>query len=90
MIDDVSFVVRRGTLLGVVGPSGSGKSTLLKAITGIQPATQGRLLFNKEDLYREPGPHQGIGMVPQEDIVHRQLSVRRRCCSPPPSAARAG
>jgi ABC transport system ATP-binding/permease protein len=77
LIDDVSFVVRRGTMLGVVGPSGSGKSTLLKAITGIQPATQGRLLFDKEDLYAEPGPHRGIGMVPQEDIVHRQLTVKR-------------
>lgn len=77
LIDDVSFVVRRGTLLGVVGPSGSGKSTLLRAITGSQPATQGRLLFDKEDLYREPGPHRGIGMVPQEDIVHRQLTVKR-------------
>jgi len=77
LIDDVSFVVRQGTLLGVVGPSGSGKSTLLKAITGIRPVTQGRLLFDKEDLYRRPGPHRGIAMVPQDDIVHPQLTVKR-------------
>jgi ABC-type multidrug transport system ATPase subunit len=77
LIDDVSFVVRRGTLLGVVGPSGSGKSTLLKAITGVQPATQGRLLFEKSDLYERPGPTRGIGMVPQDDAIHRTLTVRR-------------
>jgi ABC transport system ATP-binding/permease protein len=77
LIDDVSFVVRRGTLLGVVGPSGSGKSTLLKAVTGVQPATQGRLVFDGENLYLRSGPRRGIGMVPQEDIMHKQLTVRR-------------
>ncbi len=77
VLDDVSFVVRPATLLGVVGPSGSGKSTLLRTITGTLEPTQGRLVFQKQDLYREGVSRRGIGMVPQEDILHKQLTVNQ-------------
>jgi ABC-type multidrug transport system ATPase subunit len=78
LLDDVSFALRHGTLLGIVGPSGCGKSTLLKAMTGIQPATQGKLLYDGRDLYRHYSElRTRIGMVPQDDVIHRQLTVRR-------------
>src|SRR5262249_55559422 len=66
LLDDVSFVVRRGTMLGVVGPSGSGKSTLLRAVAGIVPVAQGRLLFDKQILDARSNRRR-IGIVPQED-----------------------
>jgi len=78
LLDDVSFALRHGTLLGIVGPSGCGKSTLLKAMTGIRPATRGKLLYDGKDLYENYSElRYRIGMVPQDDVLHRQLTVRR-------------
>lgn len=78
LIDDVSFALRRGTLLGVIGPSGCGKSTLLKAMTGIRPADRGQLLYDGKDIHEHYSElRKRIGMVPQDDVLHRQLTVRR-------------
>jgi ABC-type multidrug transport system ATPase subunit len=78
LLDDVSFALRHGTLLGIIGPSGCGKSTLLKAMTGIRPATRGKLLYDGKDLYEHYSElRYRIGMVPQDDVLHRQLTVRR-------------
>jgi len=78
VLDDVSFALRQGTLLGVAGPSGSGKSTLLQAVTGIRPARYGRMLYDGRDLnahYAELRDR--IGMVPRDDVVHGRLTVGR-------------
>src|SRR5690606_5558598 len=49
-VDGVSFTVRRGETLGLVGESGCGKSTTGLAILGMQPATHGRVVFNGDDV----------------------------------------
>ncbi len=49
-VDGVSFQVRRGEILGIVGESGCGKSTLGKTLMGIQPATEGRVVFEGNDI----------------------------------------
>jgi ABC-type multidrug transport system ATPase subunit len=78
LLDDVSFALRHGTLLGIIGPSGCGKSTLLKAMTGIRPASRGKLLYDGKDLYKHYSElRYRIGMVPQDDVMHPQLTVRR-------------
>ena len=60
------------------GPSGAGKSTLLNALTGLRPADQGTVLYDGRDLYRDYAElRQRIGLVPQDDILHSQLTVRR-------------
>ncbi|MDI1462374.1 ATP-binding cassette domain-containing protein [Catellatospora sp. KI3] len=77
LIDDVSFSLREGSLLALIGPSGCGKSTLLKALTGLRPATQGRLWYGGHDLYADYAQlRYRIGMVPQDDVLHKQLKVR--------------
>ncbi|MFF7202741.1 FHA domain-containing protein [Streptomyces sp. NPDC008141] len=78
LLDHVSFPVGEKCLLGVVGPSGAGKSTLLNALTGLRPADEGTVLYDGRDLYRDFAElRQRIGLVPQDDILHTQLTVRR-------------
>ncbi|MGW1322835.1 FHA domain-containing protein [Streptomyces antibioticus] len=77
LLDHVSFPVGEKCLLAVVGPSGAGKSTLLNALTGLRPADQGTVVYDGRDLYRDYAElRQRIGLVPQDDILHAQLTVR--------------
>ncbi|MFE9452826.1 FHA domain-containing protein [Streptomyces sp. NPDC006739] len=77
LLDRVSFPVGEKCLLAVVGPSGAGKSTLLGALTGQRPADHGAVLYDGRDLYRDFAElRQRIGLVPQDDILHTQLTVR--------------
>ncbi|AKJ15055.1 ABC transporter ATPase [Streptomyces incarnatus] len=77
LLDHVSFPVGEKCLLAVVGPSGAGKSTLLNALTGQRPANRGTVLYDGRDLYRDYAElRQRIGLVPQDDILHPQLTVR--------------
>ncbi len=51
--DDVSFSVKRGRTLGIVGESGCGKSTIAKAIVGLEPVYEGQLEFLNVDITRQ-------------------------------------
>lgn len=78
LIDDLSITVPAGTLVAVIGPSGAGKSTLLGALTGLRPATRGKVTWNGRNLYTEYAQLRFVvGLVPQENTLHRQLTVRR-------------
>lgn len=78
LMDGVSFAVPGGSLVAVVGPSGAGKSTLLKALTGAQPATAGQVSYAGHDLYQNYEQlRTRLGVVPQDDVVHRDLTVSR-------------
>ncbi len=78
LLRDLSFELGDSSLLAVVGPSGAGKSTLLGALTGIRPAGGGTVHYQDRDLYAEYDDlRHRIGLVPQDDILHKQLTVRR-------------
>jgi NitT/TauT family transport system ATP-binding protein len=62
-IDCVSFSVREGSRLSVVGPSGAGKTTLLKCVSGLQPVTSGRIAFRGNDV---KAPPDGLAIVFQD------------------------
>ncbi len=49
-VDDVSFELKRGEVLGLVGESGCGKSTISRSMMGLLPVHEGQILFNNEDL----------------------------------------
>jgi ABC transport system ATP-binding/permease protein len=76
LLDNISLAIQPNEFVGLLGPSGAGKSTLMDALNGFRPATSGTVLINDIDLY---GSYESlnslIGYVPQDDIIHRQLSV---------------
>lgn len=53
-VDGVSFSIRASETFGIIGESGSGKTTLGRALVGLLPPTQGRILYQSQDLYRLP------------------------------------
>ncbi len=54
-VDGVSFTVREGEVVAIVGESGCGKTTLAKAVTGLVPITSGNIIFEGVDITRLPG-----------------------------------
>lgn len=74
----VDLKARAGTLIAMVGPTGAGKSTLLKVLTGEIPPTSGSVEVGGVDLYRYyDSVRTRLGYVPQDDIVHQQLTIRQ-------------
>ncbi|SOX55446.1 ABC transporter ATP-binding protein, partial [Mycobacterium ahvazicum] len=78
LVANVSFALPQRCFMAVVGPSGAGKSTLLSALTGFRPASSGEVRYDNRDLYQNYAElRHRIGFVPQDDILHTQLTVRR-------------
>src|SRR5690349_19244391 len=55
-VNNVSFSVQKGEIFGLIGPNGAGKTTLFNVMTGLIPATAGRLIYQGQDITRLP-PH---------------------------------
>lgn len=80
LLREVSFSILPGELVALMGPAGAGKTTLIENVNGYLQPTAGRVLINGVDLHRSFDSLRGhIGYVPQEDIVHRKLTVYEAC-----------
>ena len=78
LLHGIDLDIEPGAFVGVLGPSGAGKSTLLNALNGFVPADSGEVLLNGASLYRAYDMFRNsIGYVPQDDIIHRELTVER-------------
>jgi len=76
-VDDVSFTIRRGEILGYLGPNGAGKSTTVKVLTGLIEPTSGEILFNGRDVREDwIGFQRSIGYVPEEPHLYPHLTGR--------------
>lgn len=76
-LDQISFEVRRGEMLCIIGPSGSGKSTLLAVLSGQRKPTRGHINLNGISLYeRRKRLVPFIAHMPQEEALNPQLTVR--------------
>ena len=77
-LHEISLEVKQGEIVSLLGPNGAGKTTLLLTLSGILKTTEGRILFEGEDITNLP-PHKivskGIGHVPQGRHIFPTLSV---------------
>ena len=87
--DDISFNVRRGETVAIVGESGCGKTTLLKAIMNMQTPTSGRIVFHGEDITQLTGEakrqnYRRIQMVFQDPTAafNPKLKIKEIVCEP--------
>ncbi len=78
LLDHISLTARPGTLTAIIGGSGAGKTTLSRVIAGYTSPTSGSVTFEGHDIHTEYASLRSrIGMVPQDDVVHRQLTVNQ-------------
>jgi ABC transport system ATP-binding/permease protein len=76
LLNRAGFIAEPGQFIGILGPSGAGKTTLLNALSGLRPADSGSVRFDRTDLYNNLGQLRTLfGYVPQDDIVHTELTV---------------
>jgi ABC-2 type transport system ATP-binding protein len=74
-VEDVSFSLRPGEILGYLGPNGSGKSTTVKMVTGLIRPSRGKVLFDGRDILEDlAGYRAQLGYVPEEAQVYTHLS----------------
>lgn len=77
-VQDVSFNVKKGEVVALVGSNGAGKSTILRAISGLLKPRSGEILLNGEPLHTVPAydiVRKGIAMVPEGRQLFGRLSV---------------
>lgn len=77
-VDDLTFTVEPGEVLGFLGPNGAGKTTTMRMVTGYSPPTAGRITIDGLDLLRHPiAIKRRIGYLPENPPLYPELSVRR-------------
>ena len=76
-VDDVSFRVERGEILGFLGPNGAGKTTTMRVITGYMPATEGRAVVAGFDVFAQPiQAKRRVGYLPETPPLYPEMTVR--------------
>jgi ABC-2 type transport system ATP-binding protein len=76
-VNDVSFVVRPGEVVGYLGPNGSGKSTTARLVTGLTDPTRGSVWFDGAEIASDPIAYRRrLGYVPEEAQLYPFLSGR--------------
>ena len=74
ILDEINLAIPASRFVGIIGPSGAGKSSLLTTLSGLRAPERGAVFVDGEDIYSGHDPR-SFGFVPQEDIVHPELTV---------------
>jgi len=75
-VDDVSFRVERGEILGFLGPNGAGKTTTMRILTGYIPATEGKAIVAGFDVFDQPiEAKRRTGYLPETPPLYPDMSV---------------
>ncbi len=78
VVEDASFFVQSGEVVGLIGPNGAGKTTCFYIACGLVKADKGQVFINQQDISKTPmhkRAQMGIGYLPQEPSIFRKLSV---------------
>ena len=76
-VDDVSFRVERGEVLGFLGPNGAGKTTTMRVLTGYMPPTDGKAIVAGYDIFDQPiEAKRRIGYLPETPPLYPEMTVR--------------
>ncbi len=76
-VDDVTFRVERGEILGFLGPNGAGKTTTMRVLTGYMPATSGRAIVAGFDVFEQPlEAKRRTGYLPETPPLYPEMGVR--------------
>jgi ABC-2 type transport system ATP-binding protein len=76
-VDDVSFSVARGEVVGFLGPNGAGKTTVMRLLTGYLPATNGTAVIAGSDIFSDPiKARRAIGYLPEIPPLYPEMTVR--------------
>lgn len=77
VVDNLSFTVQKGEIVGFLGPNGAGKSTTMNIITGYISATEGNVRVNGFDVVEEPERAKAcIGYLPEQPPLYPDMLVR--------------
>jgi ABC-2 type transport system ATP-binding protein len=75
-VDDVSFRVERGEILGFLGPNGAGKTTTMRILTGYMPATEGKAIVAGFDVFDQPiEAKKRTGYLPETPPLYPDMTV---------------
>jgi lipopolysaccharide export system ATP-binding protein len=78
VVEDVSFRVDAGEVVGLLGPNGAGKTTCFYMVVGLTPVDGGRITLDGRDITHEPmhvRARLGLGYLPQEASIFRRMTV---------------
>ena len=82
ILENISFILKKGEILSIIGPSGSGKSTILKVIAGLIKPTAGKVVLSNEILTSNnilvPTGKRNIGLMFQEDVLFPHYNVYKK------------
>ena len=81
-VNDFTFEIPDGQLIGLLGPSGCGKSTTLNLICGLLEPTSGKIFFGDDDVTHLAPEHRGVGLVFQNYALYPHLTVRENILFP--------
>ena len=76
-VNDFTFEIPDGKLIGLLGPSGCGKSTTLNLLCGLEKPTSGSIFFGDDDVTKVPAERRGVGFVFQNYALYPHLTVRQ-------------
>ena len=75
-VDDISFTINEGEVVGFLGPNGAGKSTTMNIITGYLSATSGTVTVGGKDIFNEPlAVKKQIGFLPEQPPLYIDMTV---------------
>ena len=76
-VDNISFKIEEGEIIGLLGPNGAGKSTTMNMITGFIETTEGEILIDGNDISKKPRKaKRQIGYMPEGVPLYSDLTVK--------------